>query len=496
MNRRQFLAASLAATAGHWLAASAARPVLAAAGPDWTLGWQGTTEDTFERIPMRIDGDIPAGLAGNLYRNGPARIERAGVRCRHWFDGDGLVQRIRIVESGMSHEARFVQTEKYVDEQAAGRFLYGGAGTALQDGMPSRNNDTRNVANTALLPWDDELLALWEGGSAYRLDRNDLSTLGRKDWRDDLLHMPFSAHPLVETDGTLWNFGSAPYAGQGGKLFIYRIEPRTGVKAVQPVSLPLASYMHSFAMTERHLVFYLSPHRFNRGADTFVDSFVWEPGLGSRVLLVEKDDLSVQRWFDAPAGFVFHFAHAFERQGEVVARLALYPSAEIMSRGMFDLMQAEETDRYPDYPRARLVSLRLDLRSGKTRLDDAETLIEFPGVDQRFANSATPVFGVGHATDSQASYSNAVVRIDADSGRVGRYAFPEHHVVEEPLFVAVPGSTDAGWLVGTFLDYGSQETGVYVLDAGNLEAGPAAIATMERHMPLGFHGCFLAALHE
>ena len=60
----------------------------------------------------------------------------------------------------------------------------------------------------------------------------------------------------------------------------------------------------------------------------------------------------------------------------------------------------------------------------------------------------------------------------------------------------MPGSTDAGWLVGTFLDYGSQETGVYVLDAGNLEAGPAAIATMERHMPLGFHGCFLAALHE
>lgn len=491
MNRRQFITTSLAATAGHWLAATAARPALANAIPDWTLGWQGTREDTFTRIPMRIDGDVPAGLAGSLYRNGPARVERGDVRCRHWFDGDGLVQRIRIGDCGITHEAQFVQTEKYADEQAAGRFLYGGAGTALPDGLPSRNNDTRNVANTALLPWDDELLALWEGGSAYRLDRTDLSTLGRKDWRDDLLHMPFSAHPLVEADGTLWNFGSAPYAGEDGTLFIYRIEPQRGVKAVQPVSLPLASYMHSFAMTERHLVFYLSPHRFNHGAATFVDSFQWEPELGSRVLLVDKDDLSVQRWYDAPAGFVFHFAHAFERQGEIVARLALYPTAEIMSKGMYELMQADGTDRYPDYPRARLVSLHLDLRSGKTRLDDAETLIEFPGVDTRFATSSTPVFGVGHATDSQASYSSAVVRIDPDRGRVDRYTFPEHHVVEEPLFVPEPGTADTGWLVGTFLDYGRERTGVYVLEAANLSAGPIALATMERHMPLGFHGCFI-----
>jgi len=34
---------------------------------------------------------IPEGLRGSLYRNGPARLERGGVRVGHWFDGDGAI---------------------------------------------------------------------------------------------------------------------------------------------------------------------------------------------------------------------------------------------------------------------------------------------------------------------------------------------------------------------------------------------------------------------
>ncbi len=488
MDRRQFLRASLATAAGHWLAASVGH----AAAADWTLGWRGTTVDRFEPLDMRVEGAIPAAVRGSLYRNGPARMERNGVRYRHWFDGDGMIQHFRLGATRASHEARFVETGKYVEEQTAGRFLYGGAGTMLADEKPSRNNDTGNVANTALLPWGDELLALWEGGSAYRLDRTSLETIGRKDWRDDLLHMPFSAHPLLDADGTLWNFGSAPYAGKNGVLALYRIAPHGGVDDVGFVELPFASYMHSFAITERYLVFYLSSHRFRRGAETFVDSFEWSPQFGGRVLLVDKNDLDTQRWFEAPAGFVFHFAHAFERKGEVVARLALYANADIMSHGMIELMRADGGDAYPSYSRASLASLRLDLATGQARFEDTETLIEFPGVDARHAAGPTTVFGVGHADDANAAWSNSVVRVDADSGRVDRYAFPDAHIVEEPLFVAEPGTNTSGWLVGTFLDFGTERSGVYVFDASDLAAGPVALATMERHLPLGFHGCFVA----
>jgi len=38
-----------------------------------------------------LSGNLPPGLRGTLYRNGPARLERGGIRVGHWFDGDGAV---------------------------------------------------------------------------------------------------------------------------------------------------------------------------------------------------------------------------------------------------------------------------------------------------------------------------------------------------------------------------------------------------------------------
>jgi len=491
MDRREFLHLSLATMAGHWVSSGLGQAAAMSASPDWTLGWRGIGVDRLAPTSMRVDGTIPAAVHGSLYRNGPARIERAGVRYRHWFDGDGMIQHFRLDASGARHEGRFVQTPKYVEEQAAGRFLYGAAGTELPDERPSRNNDTGNVANTALLPWNDELLALWEGGSAYRIDPEDLSTIGRKDWRDDLKHMPFSAHPLIEADGTLWNLGSAPYVGSNGMIFVYRIAPDGTVIAAEAIETPIASYMHSFAMTKRYLLFYLTPHRFQRGAATFVDSFDWSPELGSKVLLVDKNNLSSRRLYEAPAGFTFHFAHAFERGHEVIARFALYDTAEIMSQGMVSLLNVRAGQAYPDFPRAYLASLHLDTRSGRARVDPTDTLIEFPGIDPRRVGASTAVFGVGHDPASSPTYSDAIVRVDPESGAVSRYSFPPHQIVEEPLFVAEPGNDADGWLVGTFLDYARERTGVYVLNASNLEDGPVALATMDRRLPLGFHGCFI-----
>ena len=78
--------------------------------------------------------------ASGDYAHALADIERA-IRIEprnpyHWFDGDGLVQHFQIGRTGVTHAARFVQTEKYEEEQAAGKFLYGGAGTSLPGGLP------------------------------------------------------------------------------------------------------------------------------------------------------------------------------------------------------------------------------------------------------------------------------------------------------------------------------------------------------------------------
>ncbi|MEO1202589.1 MAG: carotenoid oxygenase family protein, partial [Pseudomonadota bacterium] len=239
--------------------------------------------------------------------------------------------------------------------------------------------------------------------------------------------------------------------------------------------------------------FYLGAHLYERGA-TFVDSFRWTPDAGSKILLIDKNDLESQRWFDAPPGFVFHNAHAFDRGSDIVLRTCLYSTAGIMDSGMFELMRGPSPADYPDYPRARLTTITLNLRSGRTRVNSSDTLLEFPGIDPRYAGGATAVHGVGHGGGARPAYSNSVVRLDPESDRVSRYVFPAAHIVEEPLIVAAESrDPKAGWLIGTFLDVAAGQTGVYVFDAQAVDAGPVALARMPRSVPLGFHGCFVRA---
>ena len=165
--------------------------------------------------------------------------------------------------------------------------------------------------------------------------------------------------------------------------------------------------------------------------------------------------------------------------------------ADVMSSGMFDLMDGPSPANYPDYPRARLATITLGLRSGSTRVETSDTLLEFPIVDPRMANVATAVYGVGHGGDSPPAYSNAIVCLDPDSQRSSHYVFPDGCIVEEPLLVPKRNEGPPnGWLVGTFLDASAGQSGIYVFDALAIDSGPIALARMPRSVPLGFHGCF------
>jgi carotenoid cleavage dioxygenase len=241
MKRRHFIAGSLAASGTALLPET----LLAANNPSlpatkkmaaWQKGFAGTLKP-FNTNNLTIEGKWPADAYGSFYRNGPAQMERNGIRLQHWFDGDGMVHRFNINAKGISHRSQFVATEKYLREESAQAFLYNATGTPTPNARAPRNNDSVNVANTALLPWQDELLALWEGGSAYSLNPETLITQGEKIWSDELAHVPFSAHPLLEKDGSLWNFGFVPY-GKEARLLIYHISPKSKVIGFGNIVLP------------------------------------------------------------------------------------------------------------------------------------------------------------------------------------------------------------------------------------------------------------------
>jgi carotenoid cleavage dioxygenase len=461
----------------------------------WTAGFEGLQADVAP-LEMRLQGRLPAGLSGALYRNGPARHRIGAVRYHHWFDGDGMVQKYTLGERGIRHQGRFVRTPKFEADSAAGRPVRQAFGTAFPDAEPPTSADAMNVANTSVVHHGGELYALWEGGSAFRVDTADLSTRGRKDWSAEWSGMPFSAHPRLDADGTLWNFGVSSLAGM---LAVYRIGPDGTLMKASTLPIPDVAMVHDFAITERHLVFLLPPLVFQgerMGPTTsFLDAHAWKPELGMRVLVLEKDALDAPRWFELPAGFVFHIGNACEERGVLRLDTVRSPSAWHATTGIRLMMQG----RYEPREFAQTMLVELDLASGRARQDVLSHVAEFPRVDPRVVGRPyAQVFSAARLgpLGDRPGY-DAVMRLDVRTGRHEQYVYGPDVMVEEHVFVPRPASAGGsgregdGWLVGSALDLRSSRMLLSVFDARRLADGPLAQASMERVMPLGLHAVFV-----
>jgi len=491
LNRRHALLGAAAtllplrALADEWTDAFRA----ALPGKPWLLGYQNPLP-RLDCAALSLEGRWPAGLQGTLYRNGPARHDVGTLRYRHWFDGDGMVQAFRMRDGRVSHQGRMVETEKYRREVAAGRALERGFGTALPGLPPPSSGAAVNVANINVIGHAGRLLALWEAADAYALDPTSLETRGPQVWRDDLKGLPFGAHPRIEPDGTLWNFG---YLAQADRLVLYRIGADGMLQAAKVLAVPDIGMVHDFVVTARSLVFLLPPLSFDaakaRAGASFLDSYAWHPERPARVLVVDKDRLEVTRRYELPACFVFHFGNAFEdADGTIRLDAARHADPRAMTESLRLVMRGEW---HPPGDTPHML-VRLDPEGG-ARTEVLGDSIEFPRVDprrmgQRYRQVWSVEFGGGRSDRPSAG----VMRRDLETGATDRYRYGPESMAEEHVYVPKPGGSEGeGWLIGTHLDSKAGVTRLAVLDAMNLRGGPLAVASLPYPLPLGLHGNFV-----
>src|SRR5262245_37505687 len=98
-----------------------------------------------------IEGEMPRDLNGALYRVGPNPQFPPFGQSHHWFLGDGMVHALFIENGRVAYRNRWVRTEQFVAERAAGRRLYSSAfGGEASD--PSVAGKPRKLANTNIVP--------------------------------------------------------------------------------------------------------------------------------------------------------------------------------------------------------------------------------------------------------------------------------------------------------------------------------------------------------
>jgi len=479
MNRRTILTAigggSLA------MAWNPDRLYAAAASGDWTLA-VGDVEHDIAPTPLKlVHGRAPASLEGVLYRNGPAKFHRPGGSAGHWFDGDGMVRRFVLADGKATLAARFVDTRKRRVDAAAEAVVSGGFGTPAQASVSSP--DDVNAANISVLRAGDQLWALWEAGSPTVLDPASLETRGLKTLRPDLKGMPFLAHPRYEPGGRIWNLGVA-----GKAAVVWRLGPDGELEEATPVELPTASYVHDFTATDRHLVIVLQPWFQERFALPLLDGFAWRPEQGTKILVLDKADLTRRRVYETDPFFAFHMGDAWEESdGTIRFDICADIDPGFATDGAKALLQGRRPP--PRLPELRLLALRPD---SQVTVERTGLSAEFPRTDPLFAGQPrTFTVCAGGGRGDNPLFQSIRVQ-DWKHGRAESFDFGPGQLVEEAVFVLRPGRSREfdGWLLVGSINLDAKASELHVLDARRPGAGPICTWRADIALPISLHGVF------
>lgn len=480
---------------------TAATSQILAYDPDlWQRGYESLAQE-YDYWIEDIDGEIPPDLQGTLFRNGPGLLEINGDRLRHPFDGDGMVCAITLTAGKAHFRNRYVRTEGFVAEQAAGRILYRGVfGTRKPGGWLANLLDQRlkNIANTQVIYWGDRLLALWEAALPYRLDPATLETLGTETLNGVLADSKaFAAHPWIDPgtadqEPRLVNFSLKP--GLSTTITVYELDLAGQVLTHHRHTTPGFAFIHDFAITPHYCLFLQSPIQLNplpyllglRGPG---ECLKFRRDRLTRVLVVPRKQPAAMQTLEVQTGFVFHHVNAFE-QGETI----------VLDSIVYDDFPTVEPDRdfrqveFAALPPGQLWRFHLNL-TGQTvtarRL--AERCCEFPALHpQRVGRPySTAYLGAAHDPTGNAPLQ-AIWKLNLESGAQDLWSAAPHGFVGEPVFVPHPGTgaEDEGWLLTLVYDGDHHRTDVVILDAQDLSRGPLARLHLKHHVPYGLHGSF------
>ncbi len=432
------------------------------------------SEDDYE---LAVTGELPAGLVGSLYRNGP-NPQFEPPAGHHWFHGDGMVHAFHIENGKVSYTNRFVRTPKWLAENEAGRLL---APKDYAGGAAS------GIANTHVVWHGDRLLALEEMHAPFELDPRTLASAGFRDFGG-----PVTAHPKFDPQTGEMIFFAFSADGPLSATLHYGVADAAGtVTRREAFQAPYCSMIHDFMVTRDHVLFPVLPlsgdmERARAGGP----AFAWDPGKGGFVGVMRRDDpVGAMRWFSVAPNYVYHVMNAWDGDGEIVADVMQFETAPLFPN-------ADGSLRAP--APARLTRWRFDL-SGATDEVRQEPLDDFAGEFPRFDERRSGLsyrhgWFAGQRENPGALSYDSLAYIDVATGRRQVWAAPAGDTVSEPVFAPRSPSAEEGdgWILAVVHRGHEDLSDLLVFEARDIDRGPLAEVRVPRRVPAGFHGSWRA----
>ncbi|KAK1339911.1 hypothetical protein QTO34_018472 [Cnephaeus nilssonii] len=243
-----------------------------------------TVEELSSPVAAHVTGRIPFWLTGSLLRCGPGLFEVGSEPFYHLFDGQALLHKFDFKEGHVTYHRRFIRTDAYVRAMTEKRIVITEFGTcAFPD--PCKNIFSRffsyfrgvEITDNALVniyPVGEDYYACTETNFITKINPETLETIKQVDLCNYVSVNGATAHPHIESDGTVYNIGNCFGKNFSIAYNIVKIPPLQADKE-DPISksevvvqFPCSerfkpSYVHSFGLTPNYIVFVETPVKIN-----------------------------------------------------------------------------------------------------------------------------------------------------------------------------------------------------------------------------------------
>lgn len=443
-----------------------------------------------------VKGDLPV-LTGTLYRIGPGLYDRGPDRKRMMLDGDGMVQALSFRDGVVRYRNRYVATDKYREEAAAGRFVY--PTFSCHGSGPFWRNlgiSLPNQANTTVIGWAGRLFAFDEGQRPYELDAA-LDTLGEATLDPEQARLKYWAHCKVDAiHRQLHCLSMDP-----GRRTTARIVSLSGdgqVAGRRALPLPRSVYIHDWFVTASHFAFLLHPAFIDPAAmlkvlvarETFSEAIQWRPERGGVLVVVHRDTGEVHT-IDTPACWMWHAINAFEDDDTLVLD---FIGAELGgglgsdASPLFQVMRGEQPsglDEASNFPRRYRINLR---RASLTeQVIDAAANFELPNVS---ATECARPHSWAYMTRAAPGelFASGIARVRGDSLETQHFDFGAGQYCGEPVFLDDPNGPRGRYVATQVYCSAMRRSEFVIFDEATFTTGPVARIPLQHHVPLSFHG--------
>ncbi len=431
---------------------------------------------------LHIQGAIPEWLSGTLFRNGPASHLDG-----HLFDGLAMIHKFTLDSGRATYSNRFLRTGVYEQAMKTGKTSSGFA-------TPPQSGETGSNPNVSVMKMDHHFVAMTESPDVVEFDPYSLRTVGVLPYADQLAAHYTTAHPHLD----IHQRGLINFTVEFGRTCYYHIyglpagsRKRTLIASIET---DRPAYMHSFGITENHIVLVEFPLLFHpqelfAGDKPIAECMHWTPGRGTRFLVVGKRSGKLEKIVECGDYFSFHLINAFEKQGDI-----FIDACTMRSAGFIQSLSGSDMTDKPFSPANQPAMLRFHLAADKqtARVEKlSEEYMEFPGIHYQWANAQDYRFAYGVSTNQlqPENVENQLIKVDTRSGKALTWFQPGHYP-GEPVFAPAPGAKaeDDGAILSVVLDGHSGHSYLLILNAESF--AEIARAEVPHHIPYGFHGLF------